>query len=264
MKLPPIFFDRLYENPSYAFDTPSPAGVAPNWFGSSFAGSQPALNTSPIYLTGASPPGPSAITREGPFYIQLDHLNQPHFLSGLTTTPAESNRLLSIYEEYSTIPFHSLNTLVPHPVVQPDAGWFPNTSVLLGPPFAENNNWNRPKRSLTEEENLVTHIEQSKEDGSQHNTDLWEASSPICVKMGDNTWVCTINSCGSRFGKYQELARHQNSLHFQRRRYPCRIPGCLRSRRGFPRKDKRDDHEKKVHGTQVVSNHGPSLAHVPA
>jgi hypothetical protein len=77
---------------------------------------------------------------------------------------------------------------------------------------------------------------------------------PICARLSDKSWICTISSCAKRFTRYQDLSRHQNSTHFHLQSFFCRSPGCLRRRRGFPRKDKRDGHERKVHGACLVSN----------
>jgi hypothetical protein len=77
---------------------------------------------------------------------------------------------------------------------------------------------------------------------------------PICARLSDKSWICTISSCAKRFTRYQDLSRHQNSTHFHLQPFFCRSPGCLRRRRGFPRKDKRDGHERKVHGACLVSN----------
>jgi len=77
---------------------------------------------------------------------------------------------------------------------------------------------------------------------------------PICARLSNKSWICTISPCAKRFTRYQDLSRHQNSTHFHLQPFFCRSPGCLRRRRGFPRKDKRDGHERKVHGACLVSN----------
>ena len=58
---------------------------------------------------------------------------------------------------------------------------------------------------------------------------------------------CAIPACNRSFKRRQELSRHHKSKHQRSEEYPCRVVGCGREK-GFPRKDKRDDHERKVHG----------------
>lgn len=73
----------------------------------------------------------------------------------------------------------------------------------------------------------------------------------VCSRLSDGTWICTRPPCVSRrFTRYQELSRHQNSVHVRAQTFLCRTPGCNRARRGYSRKDKRDGHEKRVHGAK--------------
>ena len=72
----------------------------------------------------------------------------------------------------------------------------------------------------------------------------------VCARLGDGTWICTKSPCQSRrFSRYQELTRHQNSVHERAQIFMCRTSDCIRARRGFPRRDKRDCHERRVHGS---------------
>jgi hypothetical protein len=58
---------------------------------------------------------------------------------------------------------------------------------------------------------------------------------------------CAIPTCHRSFKRRQELSRHHKSKHQRSEEYPCRVVGCGREK-GVPRKDNRDDHERKVHG----------------
>jgi hypothetical protein len=59
--------------------------------------------------------------------------------------------------------------------------------------------------------------------------------------------VCTYQGCNKEFGRKPELYRHHRSVHKAERPYKCQDTGCSRFIHGFPRTDKRDDHERKVH-----------------
>jgi hypothetical protein len=69
---------------------------------------------------------------------------------------------------------------------------------------------------------------------------------PFHVKT-KTIFICTYRNCNKEFGRKPELYRHHRSVHKAERPYKCRDTGCLRAFRGFPRTDKRDDHERKVH-----------------
>lgn len=60
--------------------------------------------------------------------------------------------------------------------------------------------------------------------------------------------ICTYQDCGKKFSRLPELRRHHRGTHQGHRPYRCRAQSCRRSIDGFPRRDKRDDHERKVHG----------------
>ncbi|PVI03418.1 hypothetical protein DM02DRAFT_625812 [Periconia macrospinosa] len=56
------------------------------------------------------------------------------------------------------------------------------------------------------------------------------------------------NDAHKSFSRIQDLHRHHRGIHMQERKFVCRYAGCLRASRGFPRKDKLSEHERKVHG----------------
>jgi hypothetical protein len=58
---------------------------------------------------------------------------------------------------------------------------------------------------------------------------------------------CHHENCNKTFGRIHELHRHNRSVHEKRSTFHCRHAACERAHRGFPRKDKRDDHERKMH-----------------
>lgn len=61
-------------------------------------------------------------------------------------------------------------------------------------------------------------------------------------------FICTHHSCDKKFSRLPELRRHHRGAHEGHRPYICRTTGCRRAVVGFPRRDKRDDHERKIHG----------------
>jgi hypothetical protein len=63
-------------------------------------------------------------------------------------------------------------------------------------------------------------------------------------------FICAYRNCNKEFGRKPELYRHHLSAHKAERPYKCRDNSCSRSIHGFPRTDKRDDHERKVHGVR--------------
>ena len=73
-----------------------------------------------------------------------------------------------------------------------------------------------------------------------------------------NLFMCERPNCrGKSFGRQYELKRHHNGAHADRPTVLwCNLVGCERSEaegsRPFPRKDKRNDHVRKVHGMQRV------------
>lgn len=62
------------------------------------------------------------------------------------------------------------------------------------------------------------------------------------------TFVCTYQSCNKRFSRIYDLRRHHRGKHDdETEKISCRFTNCPRAFRGFSRKDKRDDHERKKH-----------------
>lgn len=68
-------------------------------------------------------------------------------------------------------------------------------------------------------------------------------------------FVCSEPQChGRTFGRRQELVRHYNGAHAPPdagNMFWCAVPGCDRGVRPFPRKDKLNDHVRKVHMSMV-------------
>ena len=90
--------------------------------------------------------------------------------------------------------------------------------------------------------------------GTNTNTNTLANTNIISAQLADGTWLCTVASCHRKFKRHQELSRHHRSMHQQLQLYFCRVAGCRRGR-GFSRKDKRDDHERKGHRGAVVVSH---------
>ena len=65
--------------------------------------------------------------------------------------------------------------------------------------------------------------------------------------LGKKVFQCTYRGCGTRFTRLSDLRRHHTNKHHSNFLYLCQFANCKRGRRGFSRKDKRDDHERKVH-----------------
>jgi hypothetical protein len=60
-------------------------------------------------------------------------------------------------------------------------------------------------------------------------------------------FICTYANCNKEFGRKPELYRHHRGAHKKERPFKCQASNCERSVRGFPRRDKRDEHFKKMH-----------------
>jgi len=77
------------------------------------------------------------------------------------------------------------------------------------------------------------------------------SNSPIsypCLQiLGEKSFKCIYNDCGSVFTRLSDLKRHHRGIHKRCVSFYCRFAGCQRARRGFSRKDKRDDHERRLH-----------------
>jgi hypothetical protein len=60
-------------------------------------------------------------------------------------------------------------------------------------------------------------------------------------------YVCTHEDCDKKYSRMLDLRRHDREAHQDDRRFKCRALGYERAVRGFPRRDKRDIHERKMH-----------------
>lgn len=60
-------------------------------------------------------------------------------------------------------------------------------------------------------------------------------------------FVCTHGICNKRYARLTDLKRHHRGAHEGNDQFKCRARGCSRAIRGFPRRDKRDSHEKSMH-----------------
>ncbi|KAL1630727.1 hypothetical protein SLS54_000598 [Diplodia seriata] len=72
---------------------------------------------------------------------------------------------------------------------------------------------------------------------------------PVSWEMRNNKYFCLHATTW-------DLERHQNNVHTQTKFFWCRYDGCGRGR-PFPRKDKRNEHERKVHHVDynLAENH---------
>ncbi|KAF2250203.1 hypothetical protein BU26DRAFT_297146 [Trematosphaeria pertusa] len=72
--------------------------------------------------------------------------------------------------------------------------------------------------------------------------------SSICFRTETKThYRCTYGNCNKLFSRIPDLDRHHRGSHEGMRDFTCRVAGCQRAVRGFSRKDKRNDHERKMH-----------------
>lgn len=80
---------------------------------------------------------------------------------------------------------------------------------------------------------------------------------PCANSIERSGFLCSEAGCAKVFKRRSDLRRHINTIHSNERseRFFCRVADCMRSNtpasggpgRGFPRKDKRNDHERRVH-----------------
>ncbi|KKY22832.1 putative c2h2 finger domain-containing protein [Diplodia seriata] len=76
-------------------------------------------------------------------------------------------------------------------------------------------------------------------------------------EMRNNKYFCRHAGCRNpSFKRLGDIERHQNNVHTQTKFFWCRYDGCDRGR-PFPRKDKRNEHERKVHHVDytLAENH---------
>jgi hypothetical protein len=68
---------------------------------------------------------------------------------------------------------------------------------------------------------------------------------------------CSATNCHKTFGRWYDFKRHYDGAHSSEGpEHWCTVGGCDRSKavggRPFPRKDKLNDHVKKMHGCRAV------------
>jgi hypothetical protein len=80
------------------------------------------------------------------------------------------------------------------------------------------------------------------------NARSYHINQPRFRTLGKNAVVCTYNACGAQFSRRSDLNRHHKAIHLRAKTFLCSFTNCARATIGFSRKDKRDDHERKIHG----------------
>ena len=71
---------------------------------------------------------------------------------------------------------------------------------------------------------------------------------------------CSWPKCTKTFTRQPDLDRHRDTIHLKTKQFWCTAPGCNRSesyagvKRPFPRKDKLNDHVRKVHEATARPN----------
>ena len=75
--------------------------------------------------------------------------------------------------------------------------------------------------------------------------------SGITLGESENCFICNYGGCHESFSRRYDLQRH-HEVHSPLHTYWCRAQGCKRNEavigaKPFPRKDKRNEHERKVH-----------------
>lgn len=75
----------------------------------------------------------------------------------------------------------------------------------------------------------------------------------LCFRTETRTaYICTFQHCNKQFTRIYDLHRHHRGIHEGKAKFPCRFAGCSRAVKAFPRKDKRDEHERKIHGRVIA------------
>jgi hypothetical protein len=72
------------------------------------------------------------------------------------------------------------------------------------------------------------------------------ATIPFRVET-KKVYICCHGDCNKKYSRMPDLCRHHRGVHQNDRRFKCRVFACEPAIRGFPRRDKRDAHEKKMH-----------------
>jgi len=75
--------------------------------------------------------------------------------------------------------------------------------------------------------------------------------------LGMLVFRCSMPSCiDETFNRWQDFTRHYNGAHVAEDagdRFWCQVPDCERAVRPFPRKDKLNDHVRKMHMSVIES-----------
>jgi len=80
------------------------------------------------------------------------------------------------------------------------------------------------------------------------NARSYPTNQPRFRTLDKNAVICTYNACRAQFSRRSDLNRHYKAIHLRAKTFLCSFIGCARSTIGFSRKDKRDDHKRKIHG----------------
>jgi hypothetical protein len=75
-------------------------------------------------------------------------------------------------------------------------------------------------------------------------------------RIDKKTLMCMFEECGKMFTRLSDLRRHHSTIHTPSVSYLCPVQDCLRRKHGFARKDKRDEHVRKIHHIQVGNGNG--------
>lgn len=83
---------------------------------------------------------------------------------------------------------------------------------------------------------------------------------PIGIVLSNDRYACILEQCSATFARLSDLKRHDNTQHKKTLVFYCRQTGCRRSEptagsvsKPFARKDKRDEHEWRVHQRRQMS-----------
>ena len=87
-------------------------------------------------------------------------------------------------------------------------------------------------------------------------SDAWYHSYegfPLHFKQGPERFICILSGCGHISKRWSDLQRHSRTHCIDGPQYPCPEFGCSRGGdSGFHRKDKLQDHRRKVHQGNVA------------
>ncbi|KAH7128179.1 hypothetical protein B0J11DRAFT_264187 [Dendryphion nanum] len=69
-------------------------------------------------------------------------------------------------------------------------------------------------------------------------------------------YLCTFKRCNKQFTRIYDLRRHHEGVHERKASFTCSWIDCRRHVEAFTRKDKRDEHERKIHGNTSNNKRG--------